>query len=80
LVRPKINFETVKIFSAQISAIFAPRSTTQSPQIHQQITIKKNTIFQNHPQKRPQNSQNLEAQPPDFFRQIRARKTSPRQE
>jgi hypothetical protein len=50
-----------------MSAIIAPRSTTQSPQIHQQITIKKHPNFQNPPQKRPQNSKNPQPSLPEIF-------------
>jgi hypothetical protein len=56
-----------KFFGGQISGIFAPRFTTQLPQTHQQITIKKHTIFQNPLQKSPQNSQNSQLSAPDFF-------------
>jgi hypothetical protein len=50
-----------------MNVIIAPRSTTQSPQIHQQITIKKHPNFQNPPQKRPQNSKKGQPTPAEFF-------------
>jgi hypothetical protein len=62
---------------AKISVIFPPQSTTQSPQIHQQISIKKHTNFQNPPQKRPQNGQKSRLSLPEFLSQIRIQKSSP---
>jgi hypothetical protein len=69
-----------KFFDDQISTIFAPRSTTQSPQFHQQITIKKRTIFQNPPQKREQNSQNSRPVPQIFFVKLNPKNPSPHPE
>jgi hypothetical protein len=76
LAKNKIR-KSGKFFGVQISAIFAPRFTTQSPQFHEQITIQKHANFQNPPQKHPQNSQNSQPSLPEFFCQIRTQKTSP---